>query len=165
MKHWVGRILHHINKCSLEWLSLCCQRWKDTHCNTNPSTPRAGAGAENEQRSQGAIRARRAEQPGKALNMYRRLPAFGTEAYKRAEAHWKRNIHYTHNFFCACPDWKGHFKWPGSADATGSAGGTGATRAVPGPLDGSSITGRGLTDDDIQETVGAVVHFTVDDSE
>lgn len=36
-------------------------------CSEALSTPWAGAGAEARQRSQGAIRARRPEQPGKAL--------------------------------------------------------------------------------------------------
>nr|QZE11972.1 MAG: ORF2 [Giant panda anellovirus] len=97
--------------------------------------------------------------------MYRKLPAFNTEQWKRAEAHWKRNIHYTHNFFCACPDWKSHFKWPGSPEPSGSGAVTGTTRVVQGPFDGSSIAGHGLTDGDISEAVGAAVSFHVDDSE
>nr|QZE11966.1 MAG: ORF2 [Giant panda anellovirus] len=98
--------------------------------------------------------------------MYRRLPEPGTIEYRRAEASWKKNIWYTHRFFCSCPDWKLHFAtWPGYQEPNGSDGGTDTTAGVRGPLDGASIKGRGLTDDDILEAVGAAVQFNVDDPE
>nr|QZE11975.1 MAG: ORF2 [Giant panda anellovirus] len=98
--------------------------------------------------------------------MYRRLPEPGTIDFRRAEASWKKNIWYTHRFFCTCPDWKLHFAtWPGYQERSGSGDVTGTTGDAHGPLDGASIKGRGLTDEDIKEAVGAAVHFHIDDPE
>nr|USZ80601.1 ORF2 [Tick-associated anellovirus 7] len=96
--------------------------------------------------------------------MYRRLPEPGTPEYKRAEASWKRNCAYTHKFFCGCPNYLLHFeKCLGSLDANGSAGTSGATAVVRGPLDGASITGHGSRGE-IDVAMDAGVAFVLDDS-
>nr|USZ80599.1 ORF2 [Tick-associated anellovirus 6] len=95
--------------------------------------------------------------------MYRRLPEPGTPDYKRAEAFWKKNIVYTHNFFCSCSNYLQHFRWPGSLEQNGSGGATGTIAAVRGPLDGASIKGHG-TAEDIDCAIDAAVAFHLDDT-
>nr|QZE11980.1 MAG: ORF2 [Giant panda anellovirus]USZ80606.1 ORF2 [Tick-associated anellovirus 9] len=95
--------------------------------------------------------------------MYRRLPEPGTPDYKRAEAHWKKNISYTHNFFCSCNNYLSHFKWPGFRDELGFGGGTVTTGVVRGPLDGASITGHG-SPADVRDAIHAAVAFDLDDT-
>nr|USZ80604.1 ORF2 [Tick-associated anellovirus 8] len=95
--------------------------------------------------------------------MYRRLPEPGTLEYKRAEAHWKKNASYTHNFFCACGDFLSHFRWPGSLGGIGSGSGMATTGVVRGPLDGASITGHG-SGDEVRDAIHAAVAFDLDDT-
>lgn len=93
------------------------------------------------------------------------LPRPGSYEYKIQEAYWKKNISATHRFFCACPNWLLHFKWPGFHVRDGSAEGTGPTRVVRGPLDGAIISSPGSHAGDTQEAVAAAVSFLVDDTE
>nr|QZE11958.1 MAG: ORF2 [Giant panda anellovirus] len=95
--------------------------------------------------------------------MYRRLPEPGTLDYKRAEASWKKNIRYTHNFFCACGDILAHFRWPGFRGEPGFGDGMVTTGVVRGPLDGASITGGG-SKEDVADAIHAAVAFDLDDT-
>nr|QZE11950.1 MAG: ORF2 [Giant panda anellovirus] len=95
--------------------------------------------------------------------MYRRLPEPGTPEYRAAEAAWKKNCSYTHKFFCGCPDFTLHFRWPTYPEPHGSGDGTGTTQVVRGPLDGASITGGGSAEA-IADAIHAAVAFDLDDT-
>ncbi|ASH99093.1 ORF2 [Gimeltorquevirus ursid13] len=95
--------------------------------------------------------------------MYRRLPAPGTADYRRAEAVWKRNCSYTHQWFCGCPNYLLHFKCLGYQEVNGSAGTSATTTVVRGPLDGTTIKGPG-SPDDVDTAMDAAVAFVLDDS-
>nr|WBM82710.1 MAG: ORF2 [Torque teno polar bear virus 35] len=92
-------------------------------------------------------------------------PVPGTQEFRRQEALWKRSCAASHDLFCRCGAWWTHVPCRGFRAANGSGKGTGTSEVVPGPLDGATIKGRGLTGEDIQEGLDAAVSFQLDDAE